>query len=165
MTYLQAEVANWKVLRERLKAQFPGESDTDLLDTLDGATEVREAIVSMLRKADDDGMMVEGIAKREEELAARKARLKARVDRIRHAVLLAMEETGLRKIEEPEFTASITRKPPALVITDESGIPEPFWKIERKLNRKELRDALKSGLTVAGADLDNGGSSLTIRRA
>lgn len=165
MSYLHAEVQNWKVLRERLKAQFPDLDDADLLDTLEGETNAREAIVAMLRKADDDGMMVEGIAKREEELAARKSRLKARIERIRHAVLLAMEETGLRKIEEPEFTASITRKPPAVVIIDETRIPEAYWKIERKLNRKELRDALKGGADVPGADLDNGGSSLAIRRA
>lgn len=165
MSYLHAQVNDWKVLRERLKAQFPELDDADLIDTLDGEYDVRETCARMLRAAEDDAMMVDGIAARQEQLAARKARLNARIERIRAAVLTAMQETGIRKIEEPEFTASVSRKAPALHITDETGLPDAFVKIERKPDKKAIREALKSGAEVAGAMLDNGGIQLTVRRA
>lgn len=165
MSYLHAQVNDWKVLRERLKAQFPDLEDADLVDTLDGQFDVREACARMLRAAEDDAMMVDGIAARQEQLAARKARLNARIERLRAAVLTAMQETGIRKIEEPEFTASIARRPAAVVITDEDSVPDDYATTVRKIDKKALRDALKAGAAVPGAALSNGSETLTLRRA
>jgi hypothetical protein len=51
------------------------------------------------------------------------------------------------------------------VLTDEVSIPMLYYKQILKLDKTMLKDAIKNGETVPGAELSNGGMSLVIRRS
>jgi hypothetical protein len=67
-------------------------------------------------------------------------------------------------VVEPDFTMSLRAQPPKLLVTEESTIPEEFWRPQApKLERKALLAALKAGAIVPGATLDNGGVTISVR--
>ena len=38
-----------------------------------------------------------------------------------------MEDAGIEKILEPDFTVSLRVSPPAVAVINEAEIPEPYW--------------------------------------
>ena len=75
-----------------------------------------------------------------------------------------MEETGLEKLTEPDFTVSLRISPPGVVITSEADIPEWFWiPQDPKLDKRAILDAIKAGTAVSGAQLSNSKISLAVR--
>lgn len=50
---------------------------------------------------------------------------------------------------------------PKPIITDESKIPEKFWKVTKSIKKAELNQAVKDGEVIEGVTLDNGGYTLT----
>lgn len=155
-------------LKDRLLAQYPelAEDEQALFDTLDGLTELQPALIAVLRSRDDDLMLVEGIKGRMAELGERLRRLDERADNKRAFVTDIMDQSGLKKIEAPDFTVSLGRKPTSLIITDEAAIPEDYWreKTVKSVDKTLIKQALQDNFTVAGAALSNGGVQLTIRK-
>lgn len=141
--------------------------DKDLLaDTIEGQTNLREAIAAVMAGIDEDELMLHGINEMGKALGARSSRIKARVDRRRAAIERGMTVAELSKLELPQCTLSIRRVPPSMHITDESKIDRAFWKVQAPtLDRNALKEALKNGVQSDGAHLDNGSQTLAIRRA
>lgn len=153
--------------REMLLVQFPELADDEaaLLDTLEGLTDLNDTLIAILRSRDDDLMLTAGIDARIKELSERKARFEARADAKRSFVGRVMEESGVKKLEAPDWTVSLGRKPQAVQITDETAIPADYWreKTTRTVDKVAIKAALATG-DVPGAALDNGGTQLTIRK-
>jgi hypothetical protein len=75
-----------------------------------------------------------------------------------------MERADIKKLSEPDFTASLRPTPAPLIILDEALIPGDFWKPQpAKLDRRGLAVALGEGRRVPGATLGNGGSTIAVR--
>jgi len=79
---------------------------------------------------------------------------------LKNAMIREYLENGL-------FPASdilhIKKVPIGVIVTDESKIPDQFFKIEKKLDKKALNEAVKGGEEIDGATLDNGGYTIMIR--
>lgn len=60
------------------------------------------------------------------------------------------------------FTDSLIIKkvPPKVIITDESKIPERFFKSKKELNKIELNNAVKQSEAIDGVTMSNGGYTL-----
>lgn len=86
-------------------------------------------------------------------LEIRQEQIKAQMieEYLEHGVLPEQDMLHIRKV------------PPAVVVTDETKIPDRFFKIERKLDKRALNEAFKSGETIDGVTLDNGGYTIAIR--
>lgn len=56
---------------------------------------------------------------------------------------------------------SYMRVNPKPIISDESKIPERFWKVEKTLKKAEINQAIKDGDVIEGVTFDNGGYALT----
>jgi hypothetical protein len=70
----------------------------------------------------------------------------------------------MKKLEQPDFTASLRAVPPGLVVGDESLIPADYWKPQpAKLDKRGLLTALNAGTSVPGVSLGNGGTTLSVR--
>lgn len=153
--------------KDMLLVQFPelAEDEGALLDTLEGLTDLNENLIAILRSRDDDLMLVTGIEARVKELNERKARLELRADAKRAFVCRVMEEAELKRLDAPDWTVSLGRKPQAVQITDEAAVPAEYWreKVTRSVDKTALKAALATG-KVPGAALDNGGVQLTIRK-
>jgi Siphovirus Gp157 len=75
-----------------------------------------------------------------------------------------MTEAGLKKLEQPDFTASARVGGPPLVVTSEQAIPEAYWVPQPpRLDRQTLTSDLRRGDEVPGACLGNAAPILTVR--
>ena len=94
----------------------------------------------------------------------RLARLDERGAKKRQLALEAMCEVGLKKLEQPDFTASARAGVPSLIIMSEGLVPEPYWVPQPpKLDRQALLADLKRGAEIAGAQLGNPRPTLAVR--
>ena len=161
---LNQESNRFTELRRRLIEADPEIDETTLLDTLEGATDLHEAIGEVVRSALEDEAMLNGLKGRLEDLKSRLARIKHRLDKKREVALAVMEDTGIEKLMEPDFTVSLRVSPPGVVITSEDDIPEWFWvPQDPKLDKRAILDAIKAGTAVTGAELSNSKISLAVR--
>jgi hypothetical protein len=151
-------------LRRRLIGADPDIDERTLFDTVEGATNLKEAIGCVIRSALDDDALAQGLRQRLEEMKGRLERIESTAEKKRQVALAAMEEADIVKILEPDFTASIRPVPPSLVVTNEPDIPEQFWVPQPpKLDRRAVLEALKVGIAVTGAELANPRITIAIR--
>ena len=161
---LKIEASKYQTLRERLLADWPTLEDDCLLDTLEGITDLHEMIAAVIRSALVDEALQAGLRTRLEEMRQRLARLEERGAKKRQLALDAMCEVGLKKLEQPDFTASARAGLPPLVVVADDVIPEPYWVPQPpKLDRQSLLVDLKRGDVIPGAQLGNPKPSLAVR--
>ena len=97
-------------------------------------------------------------------MQARVGRFERRAEKKRQLAASVMEQAEIRKISEADFTASLRRGSPSLLIVDDGRIPMEFWKPQpAKLDRQRLLAMLKAGHEVSGAVLVEAGSLLVVR--
>lgn len=155
-----------------------------LIDTIKRIREVAEMLpdedpdkLEMLNtEADFEGLMEWALTRRNEHLALAKANkelsetytkrrksFENKADSMKDIVGWVLSEANETKFKGASATVSISRKAPALVVVDESKIPDEYFKTERTLMKSEINKAHKEGKTIAGTTLSNGGETLTIR--
>jgi hypothetical protein len=160
MTLLVHHLAEYEYLKEHLRAEYQEADEQTILDTLEGLSGLPEALVAVVRSYLDDLALVAALGMRIGAMQERMHRFEHRAEKKRMIVTAIMERADLKKLAEPDFTASLRAVPPALLVTDEQQIPEPFWKPQPpKLDKRRLI----AGQRVAGAQLGNGGTTLTVR--
>jgi Siphovirus Gp157 len=163
-TPLMIEASNHQRLRDLLLSEFPDVDDQTLQDTLEGLSDLPDMLAVVLRSQLEDLMSAKALRGRIAEMETRLARFERRAQTKRQLVTAVMECAQLPKIVEPDFTASLRRTPPGLVVLDEGRIPGTFWKPQpAKLDRRAVLAALKAGQEINGAALDNGSITLAVR--
>ena len=161
---LSTEFTRFTELRRRLIEADPQIDETTLLDTLEGATSLHEAIGEVVRVALEEEAMADGLKIRMIQMKERLERIETASARKREVALAVMEDAGIEKILEPDFTVSLRVAPPGVVITSEEDIPEWFWVPQpAKLDRRRILDTLKAGTAVMGAALSNSRVCLSVR--
>ncbi len=157
-------VTAFQTLRLKLAQEFPEADEETLRDTTEGISDLPQLVAEVIRSSLDDKSLAAALKARMDNMAMRRTRLLARADRKRDLAADAMRETSLRKILEPDLTLSLRPCPPSVVITDATLVPENYW-IEQpaKLNRKDLRDVVLSGLDVPGTQVIDQPDTLSVR--
>ena len=134
-----------------------------LVDTLEGETDLNEALLTVASQVEDYKAMAAATGERIAALQSRKSRLENSAETLRTIILQAMDNTGTDKVAGPEMTLSCRETKGQLVIDDEAAVPSEYFKPQDpKLDKKALKEAVEAG-PVPGAHLSNGGLSLTIR--
>jgi hypothetical protein len=161
---LSSEFQLHQFLREKLKAEFPEADDETLRDTVEGMTRLADILAAILRSHLDDQAMINALRERIGDMQERLAQIESRSERKRTIVAGVMERADIKKLSEPDFTASLPSTSAPLIILDETLIPPDFWKPQpARLDRRGLAMALGEGLHVPGATLGNGGSTIAVR--
>ena len=161
---LSVEVTKYQLLKQRLLSEYPQSDDDTLHDTLEGITELHEMIAAVIRSALVDEALQVGLRCRLDDMKQRLTRLDLRCEKKRQLALEALSETGVRKLEQPDFTASARAGSPALVVVSEGDIPETYWVLQSpKLNRQALLADMKRGDEIPGVQLGNPKPILTVR--
>jgi Siphovirus Gp157 len=161
---LRTEVQVYNVLRRRLEEDYPDLDDETIRDTLEGITTLPDMIGELVRSALFDEALQAALRTRIEEMRARLGRLAERGLKKRQLALEAMNEAGLKKLLQPDFTASARLGAPPLVVTSEQSIPESYWLPQPpKLDRQTLTSDLRRGDEIPGACLGNAAPILTVR--
>jgi hypothetical protein len=162
--HLHVEFTRFAELRRRLIEADPEIDETTLLDTLEGATNLHEAIGEVVRAALDEEALADGLKGRLENMRKRLERIETASAKKRQVALDVMEEAGIEKILAPDFTVSLRTAPPSVVVTDPDLIPEFCWIPQPpRLDRKRVLEALKAGTAISGANLSNSKVCLAIR--
>lgn len=131
----------------QLRAEIGDEDMKALLDNIEGATDAMEIIDRLAESALADKALVAAGSDRLK-------RIEARAERTRAVIQQLLEVMGVSKLERPIATMSVADGPRGVVITDQSIIPDGFWR--RSVDKQEIARALKAGTDVAGAELANG---------
>jgi Siphovirus Gp157 len=161
---LTSELQYYQRVRERLLEHLPEADEETVRDTLEGITDVHEIIAAVIRSALVDEALQTGLRTRIEDMRRRLARLAERGFKKRQLALEAMNEAGLKKLEQPDFTASARAGSPPLIVVSQGVIPEDYWLPQPpKLDRQSLLAALKQGHQVPGAELGNPKPTLAVR--
>ncbi len=162
---LRPLVSSHCALVSAIREAFPDEDDESLADTIEGESDLPEAIVRVLRAALEREAMAKAIT---DELVARLTyrahRLKAGAASMRAAALQAMQEGGLPSIKAVDMSVSVGRGKPKVIITEEGLIPAALGKIVRTPDKTAIAAELAAGHDIPGATLGNPQAFLTIHR-
>jgi hypothetical protein len=154
----------YRVIRERIRTLDPEIDEQTLADTVEGLTDLHEILGVVIRAALEDEALATGLKGRIAEMESRKERLQDRASKRRQIAKEIMTELDIKKLQAPDFTASVRPGMPALVVLNEAEIPSIYWEPrDPKLNRSALSTDLKQGTEVAGATLSNPEPVLSVR--
>ncbi|CAH1678242.1 conserved hypothetical protein [Hyphomicrobiales bacterium] len=132
-----------KILREQIADIAAGDPDF-IRDTLEGETNLHEAISALVLSISEDDELEEGVKRAIDNLKVRKDRFKRRAEMKRALVATAMEIGEIAKIETPAGTVTAKSVPPKAIVTEESEIPTKFFETPAPvLSLKKLTAALK----------------------
>ena len=161
---LKFETRGFTELRRRLLELHPQIDEQTLADTLEGATNLREALEALVRSALEDECLAKALRERVETMRGRLARLEARALSKRQVVVEGMSVADMPKIVAPDFTASVRIGPPGVEIVDESELPIDFLVPQvPKPDKRLILEALSRGTIVSGALLAEPKVSLAVR--
>ena len=161
---LKVEASKYLQLKRGLIADYPEADEDTLLDTLEGITDLHEMIAAIIRSVLVDEALQAGLRTRIEDMRQRLVRLDERGAKKRQLALEAICEVGLKKLEQPDFTASARSGIPSLIVVSEASVPEAYWVPQPpKLDRQALLADLKRGTEVPGAKLGNPKPTLALR--
>lgn len=162
--HVTMEAQKFLELRRRLLEAFPDLDDQTLADTLEGATNLHEALAALIRSTQDDECLAKALKERIETLRLRLSRLEARSAHKRRIACDSMEAANIRKLLQPDFTASLRQGPAGVEIEDETKLPIDFLIPQpAKPDRRSILAALIDGAHIPGALLSPPKLSLTIR--
>ncbi len=155
---------NYRVIRDRIRALDPTLDDQTLADTVEGLTDLHQILSAVIRAALADEALASGLKGRIGEMEDRLGRLQDRAAKRRQIAKEVMTELDLKKLESPDFTASLRSGFPSLVVINENEIPSIYWEPrDPKLDRATLIADLKQGTEVQGAALSNPEPILSVR--
>jgi|SRR5665647_324994 len=148
---------NYLKLQELIESgEMTEEELQDTLDSIDDAIEVKADGYARIIKMLDGN--INTLKTEIERLNSRKNGLEMNADKLKETLKQAMIETGKEKIKTDLFSISVANNPPAVKVTNEALIPKEYFvvKTTESLNKTLLKDILKSGQTVEGAELTQG---------
>ena len=162
--FIQMEKSKFLSWRQNLIQNYPNIDDNTLLDTLEGITNLPEIIGEVVRSALIDEHLLDGLKLRLGEMKERMDRLRERARKKRALALEVMTEADLPKLTEPDFTVSLRKSPPSLIVLNEMDVPEDYWIPQPdKLNKTALLQALKTDQEIPGVQLSNGQPTISVR--
>ena len=161
---LTRELTYHEFFRAQLLERFPDADEETLKDTLEGLTDLREMLATVIRSRQEDRTLAKALKLRIEEMQERLNRFEHKIEIKRDLAAKVMERAHIEKVIEPDFTASLRQVPQPLIISDETAISEEFMKPQpAKLDRRKLIDCLRAGQQIAGVYLGNGERTVSVR--
>jgi hypothetical protein len=189
---LRKEAEAVRILVEGLRTLFTGDDTSLLLDTIEGETDLLEAIDAAVAEIDETDVLVSGLREKEAQFSVRRRAMEERIRRLRALIEQAMTIAEQPKLRRPAATLSLKRIPPDVVVMAEAEIPSEYFipqpppppkldktalraaltacsekleTISGMIDPEEREQALKAVRPIPGAMLSNGSFSLQIRRA
>ena len=161
---VHSETTRFAEVRRRLLELYPDLDDQTLADTLEGATNLREALAALIRSALEDEFMSKALKERIEIMRGRLSRIETRASQKRQIAIETMETTEVRKMTEADFTASLRTGPTSADIINELELLIDFLLPQPpKPDKRSILDALTAGQIVPGAQLGQPKISLSVR--
>lgn len=135
------------------QAQLTPEQQLNLGEQLKEGIEKRDKIGNCLTWLDGQAEMLRA---KEKQLAARRQHFEKFAEAVKSSLHQQMVEWGIRKVEGNEYAFTVKQNPPKVEITNEAEIPAEFLEYVPKIKVQAIKDALKEGEDVSGAQLVQG---------
>ena len=161
---LEFAAITYRTIRDRIRAQDPQIDEQTLADTVEGLTDLHEIVQAVIRAALADEALARGLKCRISDMQGRLDRLEDRAAKRRQIAKDVMVALDLKKLNAPDFTASIREGIPALMVLNEDAVPSIYWQpSEPRLKRQELAYQLKQGAEIDGVALTDPEPVLSVR--
>jgi hypothetical protein len=161
---LEFAATTYRAIRDRIRAQDPQIDEQTLADTVEGLTDLHEIVQAVIRSALADEALARGLKCRISDMQCRLDRLEDRAAKRRQIAKDVMVDLDLKKLNAPDFTASIREGIPSLMVLNEEAVPSIYWQpSEPRLNRQELAYELKQGAEIVGVALSDPEPVLSVR--
>jgi hypothetical protein len=153
---IQTSVRIYTAIREQLAFEYDLlPEDQCLVDTIDGLTDLNEQVAALVRDAVRISAMADALKLIIADNQARKQRFEAKAERLRALALWALTEANITRVDAPDMTISKSQGRPAVVIPDESFVPDYMCVIKRQPNKAAIRELLTNNEFVPYATLSN----------
>jgi len=101
----------------------------------------------------------------EDRIKSRRLVMENKISRLKEYVRFNLAESGIPKIERPEFSLSLRKGRQSVDVRDEALVPDSYKvkKIVESVDKIAAAKALKAGKDISGLALKTGKSSLVIK--
>jgi hypothetical protein len=124
---LEFAATTYRAIRDRIRAQDPQIDEQALADTVEGLTDLHEIVQAVIRAALSDEALILGLKCRISDMQGRLDRVQDRASKRRQIARDVMVELDLKKLNAPDFTASIREGIPSLMVINEDAVPSIYW--------------------------------------
>ncbi len=136
--------------------------DPDFATLIESECDVLEGLRRIIRAARHTDAQAKALAEMLADGRERKARLERKADRLRAAALWALGELGQKRLDAPDFTATVGNSRPKVIITDEGALPDDVCVMKREPSKTAIA-AWLAEKPCPGAEFGNPSPSLTVR--
>ena len=138
----------------------PQELLDESLNSINDELDVKlENIAKVIKSMEVD---VKGLKEEEKRLADRRKSLENKIQNLKDYAENAMRATGVKKVKGKVFTLNIQNNAPSVLIKDLERIPNEYFRIKKEVDKTLLKEKLKEGQVIEGAELQQT-ESLRIR--
>jgi hypothetical protein len=151
---------------DSLLLQYPELQEDDQLraDMIEGETDAHEFLRMLERMRQEACSMAGALATNIAQIEGRLARFERREQAVRGLIFKILDAANQKRLELPEATLSIVNGQQKLLgEADPASLPDSLCKIKREIDRKAVKEAIKTGQTVPGFTLSNAEPHLAIR--
>lgn len=146
-------------ITEQYRLALDGLADADdqtRLDTLEGMgieDDFKHKSLNVAGYFQNIDAEIVALKEAEQRIATRRKAMENHSQSLKNYLLINMQRTGITKIECPEFSISLAKCPVSVEITDESLIPEQFFRIKKEISKSDIATFLKEHGELDGAKL------------
>lgn len=130
------------------------EKTEDVIKVLDGIKEEfnmkAENTVKVIRNFEAD---IQALRDEEKRLADKRKSLEKKKEDLKEYLYFNMERMKVRKVNAGIFDINIQKNPQSIKILDETTIPLKYKILTYNLDKKQLKEDIKNGAEIKGAEL------------
>ena len=133
--------------------------ETTIQDTLEGLKgdlqEKSKAVAAFIANGEAEAKAVKEASKK---LADRANRQQVKMNKLREYLLYNMQANEITSISSPELLIKLRKKPPSVIIDDETKIDGKYKKekVTFTVSKTDIKKAIQAGESVNGAHLEAG---------
>ena len=165
--HILSEARAVEYLRAQLKAEHQLSDGDDVLeDTLDGATNLDEAVEAIRIRLFEKKATVEKLRSMEDSLESRRKRVEASIASDRALLTEALSIAGKKSVRTTLGTVTLIAGKPSVEVTEKAeNIPDEYRtaKMTYAPNKDAIKAALESGKSLSFAYIANGSPTVQVR--
>lgn len=163
---LSHELRLFAIIKERIAEVEKLDADDEfVIGTAEGESNLPEVVAQIIREARHAEAMAQGLKVLMADSRDRLDRLSHKAEKLRQIAHFALCEAGIKKIEQPDFTATRSAGRRAVIVTEANSdlIPDDYVRIKREVDKTKIKQALEAGEDLSFAFLSNADEVLTVR--